>query len=221
MAIAWTNFNNGETNLNIRTALNTFNTSAAATVNINTNAIATLDSEIAVERARVDTTILDVTALDTRADTAEADIVALENANNTYGSLYGQTSPIYNLTTTFVSLVDYVESIPSANVVVNAVSGTIKPTTGGTFLVGYTGDISFTSSTTTRALTLKIKNVTDNTDGASGVIVIPREATRATETLMMMLPLTANKEYRIDVASSEAMIVTFNALNFFIKYVGA
>lgn len=74
MAISttWTNFLNGATGAAIRSALNSFNTNILADV------VAT-ESRVGIAEPKIATNTSDITALDTRVTTAEADIVVLES----------------------------------------------------------------------------------------------------------------------------------------------
>ena len=48
MAITWSDFKNGDTLLSIRTGLNSFNNSVVSAVNINTNKVSNVDTNLGV-----------------------------------------------------------------------------------------------------------------------------------------------------------------------------
>jgi len=76
VALIWTDWNNGDSNLLLRTGLNSFNNSTVTDVNKNTTDIATVDAKVAINAG-------DITTLEGRATVNEADIVVLENPIST------------------------------------------------------------------------------------------------------------------------------------------
>ena len=147
----------------------------------------------------------------------ETSITAIVNKMNTYASLSGLTAPVYSLTTTPQDVVGFSSESVGYGITVDSTTGIINPTTTGIYEVTYTGDLSFTSVSSTRFMTIALNNGT--TDIATSVINIPRDASRDSESLTMMMPLTGGTNYNISISASENMSVTFNAVNLSFKLV--
>lgn len=78
MTLTWTNINNGESNLNIRTAINTFNGNVRDQVNTNTAGISTNASNIATNTANIATNTSDIATNTSNIATNTADIATIE-----------------------------------------------------------------------------------------------------------------------------------------------
>lgn len=90
MAITWTNYNNGDSLLTIRNAINAFNTATKTAVNTNetdiaSNAadIATNTANIATNTADIATNVTDIAALDVRTTAIEAGHTPLVTVEST------------------------------------------------------------------------------------------------------------------------------------------
>ena len=216
--LIWTPINNGDTLSAVRTLINNSGSNTTAQVNTNTNTIAANGLLITANTANIlsnSNAIINLVEDIVDIEEAQANIVT---SLSTFAVLNGQAAPAYSLTTIAQPLLGYSEPYAGSFMAVNSVSGTITPTNSGYYQVTYTGDISFVSSTSTRSITLGLYNGT--TIIASSVINMPRDSTRDTGSLVMIVPLIGGTPYSIQALSSTNMGITFNILNYSIKLVG-
>lgn len=137
---------------------------------------------------------------------------------DTFSVLDGQSSPSYNLSTAYQPIANYATTHIGSDIASNITIGSITPSNSGWYQVIYTGDISFTSVSSTRSITLSLNDGISSI--ASSVTNIPRDASRDSESLVMVMYLVGGNAYHIEVLASVAMTVSFNALNYSIKLVG-
>ena len=220
MAVTWSDFNNGESALSIRTKINSFNnsvvadnTSIATAVNANGTAIAANEAAILANAADIAANILEISGLDSRTTALET---KLEDYN-VFATLYGvyTTPKVYNLTTTYQDLANFASS-GSSLITVSAVNGTFSPTHSAfykisLFITGTTGESS--QKIATVAL---VEDGVVLMEGANPFI----SGTGINVSFSGIFPLTAGKVYKIQIKANTSSTVSITADNFAMNHVG-
>lgn len=183
-----------------------------------------VDSAISTLGEDVTQNTNDITSLTSELDYANTNIGLNASAIadiltkiTSYASLTGLSSPQYSLTPLPTQITGYLAKVSNGYVTAD-IGGTISVSTSGIYQVTYTGDVSFLSVNSTRVIELELYDGTSVV--ADSVINIPRDASRDSETLSMMMPLESGKDYSIRISSNTNMDITFNAINLSFKYVG-
>lgn len=224
MALTWADFANGESALSIRNKLNTFNnavvtadSSNAAAINANAANIATNTSDIATLDTTVSGHTTSIGANTTNIATNTADIAEINSKAFSFATLYGVygTPLTYNLTTSYQDLSNYAAQ-GSSGFTVSTVNGTLTPAKTGFYQVSL-----FLTGTTSES-SEKIATVAFVEDG---VVLMAGSTPYITATgvngnFAGIFPLTAGKEYKIQIKSNVAGTVSITANNFAMHFVG-
>lgn len=220
MAITWSDFNNGESALSIRTKINNFNnsvvadnTSIALAVNNNSDNINTNAGNIVANTAAIATNTAGIASLGTRTTALETLLLDY----NVFGTLYGVygTPKTYNLTTSYQDLANFALS-GSHLVTASTTNGTFSPIHGAFYKVS----LFFTGTTTeTSQKVATIALVED------GVVVMEGsnpyiQATGINMSFSGIFPLKANSVYKIRIKGNTAGTIAITSDNFAIHHVG-
>lgn len=161
--ITWTNWNNGESLLLLRTNLNSFNNAAATDVNANATAIAalqskdtSLDGDITALDGRVTQNEADVTALDGRVTVNEADLVSLHAIQDAFDYSNADGSSTTSNTYTTLNSVSLTAAPVGIYQMLNTVAFTYSTTTRSAYF-----RVSLDGGTTWVEYREEVKDVTD------------------------------------------------------------
>jgi hypothetical protein len=140
------------------------------------------------------------------------------NLPTIYGGLQGQTTPLYNVSTTVQDIDGYLTEEESV-VTVDALTGVVTLPNAGAYRLNFTADISFPSAITTRSVIFEVYDVT-----AAGVAYtytknIPRDATDDGLSFSFPAQAVVNNEIKMRIRSNVAIDVTFNSIVFDIQSV--
>jgi len=168
----------------------------------------------------VDTGNSVATKLDNAFTALDTDIANIVLRETIYASLAAPVPATYNLTATPQVVKGYSTAYVGNYMTIDAVNGTITPTMSGEYRISFLGSMTFTSTVTTRTVTLELYNVTDSVSLGEVYMNMPRDSTKDSIDPVASFPLVAGKAYAVRVSSAPDMSITFGLCNFAIDIVG-
>ena len=142
-------------------------------------------------------------------------IINNKNLPSVFGGMQGQTTgnETYSLTTTEQDIVNY-DITKEVVVTVDALTGEITIPNDGEYRMHFNASITFTSTTSTRSVTIEYYDVTGAAPLFSHVKNIPRDATEDGISFSFPTDETALDVNKLRIKSSVAMNVTFTKISF-------
>ena len=135
-----------------------------------------------------------------------------QNLPTIYGGMQGLATPTISVTTTAQDITGY---STEDNLVIgtNTTTGEITLPNIGKYRMYFTGSISFTSTTTTRSITVELYDVTGAAVVYSYDKNIPRDATSDGFSFSFPLAISASNVYKIRIKSNVVIDVTFDTIS--------
>ena len=142
-------------------------------------------------------------------------IINNKNLPSVFGGMQGQTSgnETYSLTTTEQDIINY-NTTKEVVVSVDALTGEVTVPNTGEYRMHFAASITFTSTTSTRSVTIEYYDVTGATPLFSHVKNIPRDATEDGISFSFPTDETALDINKLRIKSSVAMDITFTEISF-------
>lgn len=142
-------------------------------------------------------------------------IINNDNIPTVFGGLQGQTlgNESYSLTTTAQDIINY-ETEESVVVGLDALTGQIALPNDGEYRMHFAAAMTFTSSTSTRSVTLEFYDVTNTLIHFSYVKNIPRDATQDSLSFSWPIAESADNVHKMRIKASTAMTITFDEISF-------
>lgn len=146
-------------------------------------------------------------------------IINNKSTPSVYGGLQGQAGTgVYNLVATTQDIIGY-DTETAVVVDVDATVGTITLSDDGEYRMHFTGAISFTSTTTTRAVYIELYDATGAVLHFTYIKNIPRDATEDSLSYSWPIAEIAGHVHKMRIRSVPDMTVTFTDLSFDIQSV--
>lgn len=140
-------------------------------------------------------------------------IYGIQNLPDVTGFMQGQNTPLYSVTTTPLTILDY-EGSGNIILPVSAAQGTISTLGEGVYDLGFTGSFSFSSNSGTRSIYIAVYDVTNATEKFHYTIAIPRDATEVGGSFVFPFNSTAAIDFAMQISASENIDVTIEAVSF-------
>ena len=153
------------------------------------------------------------------ADTLDGKLFVLiinnKNLPSVFGGMQGITAgnETYNVTTTPQDIINY-DTIKEVVVIVDPLTGEITIPNDGEYRMHFTASIAFTSTSSTRSITVEFYDVTDSLIHFSYVKNIPRDATEDGFSFSFPTEDLADVVHKMRIKSSTAIDITFTDISF-------
>ena len=147
-------------------------------------------------------------------------IINNKNLPSVFGGMQGITAgnETYSLTTTAQDIINY-DTIKEVVVTADPLTGILTIPNDGEYRMHLTAPISFTSTTSTRSITIEFYEIGTSTIHYSHVKNIPRDATDDSISFSWAVDELANNQHKMRIKSNTTMDVTFNYISFDIESV--